>query len=115
MGVPGVTPDAEAKMPRYVYEVVLPDGEEGQLFEVTQRMDDPPLTVHPSTGQPVRRVPQAANIGGGWSMGTPRGLLSDQKLARHGYTKYVKGDSGHYEKVAGSGPDILKNPPPGIG
>jgi predicted nucleic acid-binding Zn ribbon protein len=109
-----VNSDLEAKMPRYVYEVVLPDGEDGQVFEVTQRMEDAPLAVHPTTGQPVRRVPQAAHIGGGWSMGTSRGLLSDQKLARHGYTKYVKGDRGDYEKVAGSGPDILKNPPPGV-
>ena len=43
-------------MPVYVYEVITDDGEEGQIFEVMQKMSDDPLTQHPTTGQPVRRV-----------------------------------------------------------
>lgn len=43
-------------MPRYVYETVPAGGDEPERFEVTQRMFDPPLEVHPTTGEPVRRV-----------------------------------------------------------
>ena len=43
-------------MPTYVYEVVTEDSQSGERFEVVQKMADPPLTHHPETGQPVRRV-----------------------------------------------------------
>ncbi len=43
-------------MPTYIYEVVTEDGHVGERFELVQRMVDPPLTEHPETGQPVRRV-----------------------------------------------------------
>ena len=43
-------------MPLYVYEIVLPDGSGGEQFEVIQRMSADPLTKHPETGEPVRRV-----------------------------------------------------------
>ena len=41
-------------MPTYVYCVVNQDGTDGEVFEVVQRMSDPPLTTHPETGRPVR-------------------------------------------------------------
>lgn len=46
-------------MPTYLYEIVARG--KGVLratayFEIQQRMSDPPLTRHPETGQPVRRV-----------------------------------------------------------
>lgn len=44
-------------MPTYVYETVsLKQGEASETFEVRQSMADPPLTRHPETGRPVRRV-----------------------------------------------------------
>ena len=43
-------------MPLYEYEVVLPDGTGGEVFEVLQGMAETPLTAHPETGEPVRRV-----------------------------------------------------------
>lgn len=43
-------------MPTYVYEVVTEDAQPGERFELVQRMVDPPLSKHPETGQPVRRV-----------------------------------------------------------
>lgn len=44
-------------MPTYVYET-LPQkrGETPQQFERQQSMKDAPLTTHPETGAPVRRV-----------------------------------------------------------
>jgi predicted nucleic acid-binding Zn ribbon protein len=40
-------------MPTYVYETIAPAPER---FEVRQGFNEPALTVHPSTGEPVRRV-----------------------------------------------------------
>ena len=91
-------------MPTYVYEVILEDGEPGQVFEVTQMMSDPPLTEHPVTGQPVRRIIQAPNIGGKHiDIGNAKNI-SDDKLGKLGFTKYVKTDTGKYEKTVGTGP-----------
>jgi predicted nucleic acid-binding Zn ribbon protein len=44
-------------MPTYLYETVpaMPD-ERIDRFEVKQSFSDPPLTAHPMTGAPVRRV-----------------------------------------------------------
>jgi predicted nucleic acid-binding Zn ribbon protein len=44
-------------MTTYVYETVPQRPEEKpQHFEFAQNMTDPPLTKHPETGVPVRRV-----------------------------------------------------------
>lgn len=94
-------------MPIYIYEVVLEDGESGQVFEVMQRMSDPPLTKHPTTGQPVRRVIQAPHIAGQWSEAGARQQLSDKNLEAHGLTKYVRAGDGIYEKRTGQGPNVI--------
>ena len=46
-------------MPTYEYETVPRDGRPPVRFEVRQRMDDPPLELHPETGEPVRMVMSA--------------------------------------------------------
>lgn len=95
-------------MPTYVYEVVRDDGQPGERFEMVQRMSDPPLTVHPETGQPVRRVIQTPWIAGKMApMRAERALADDKQIERMGFTKYVKTDHG-YEKTVGSGPDLKR-------
>jgi hypothetical protein len=92
-------------MPTYTYQVLQPD-QQGEIFEVEQRMSEPALSVHPRTGQPVQRIivtPPA--LGGSW--GSSRDTLSDANLARNGFTKYVKTGQGTYDKTAGSGPAKL--------
>ncbi|MEM8738963.1 MAG: zinc ribbon domain-containing protein [Planctomycetota bacterium] len=91
-------------MPIYVYEVVLPGGESGQVFEVMQPMSEAALATHPTTGQPVRRVIQPPHLAGQWSESGTRQSLSDRNLAEKGFTKYVKAGDGRYEKTAGQGP-----------
>ena len=91
-------------MPLYVYEVVEPDGSAGEVFEVMQRMADPPLTEHPETGQPVRRLIAAPNAVTRYGSGN----LSSDRLGRLGFTQYQKSGDGRYEKTAGSGPDVIK-------
>lgn len=43
-------------MPTYIYESIPTDGSAPARFEVVQRMTDAPLTSHPDSGEPVRRI-----------------------------------------------------------
>jgi len=44
-------------MTTYIYETIpADDSNEPKVFEFQQRMTDRPLTQHPETGEPVRRV-----------------------------------------------------------
>jgi predicted nucleic acid-binding Zn ribbon protein len=44
-------------MTTYIYETIpADDSSEPRVFEFQQRMTDKPLTQHPETGEPVRRV-----------------------------------------------------------
>ena len=95
-------------MPLYVYEVVLPDGEGGEQFEVRQAMSDAPLTTHPETGEPVRRVIAAPNAPRAWTDGHAKAKTTDKNLAAKGFTKYVKTGDGSYEKTTGTGPKQIK-------
>ncbi|HGY10672.1 MAG TPA: FmdB family transcriptional regulator [Oceanithermus profundus] len=52
-------------MPTYVYKGL----ESGEYFEVEQSIHDDPLTHHPQTGEPVKRVIQPVGVifkGSGW-------------------------------------------------
>lgn len=44
-------------MPTYIYETIpASDSERPERFEIKQSMKDEPLTRHPDSGLPVRRV-----------------------------------------------------------
>lgn len=44
-------------MTTYIYETIPSNADEKpEVFEVQQNMNDEPLTKHPETGVPVRRV-----------------------------------------------------------
>ena len=51
-------------MPVYTYQVVRPDGSPGETFDVIHGMNDPPLSVHPQTGEPVQRIFTPPHIAG---------------------------------------------------
>ncbi len=95
-------------MPTYVYGVILSDDDEavGETFEVEQGIKEPPLTHHPVTGRPVRRLLCAPFVAGTWSPLKTKKLMSDKSLTDKGFTKYVKTSNG-YEKSAGVGPDRI--------
>jgi len=100
-------------VPIYVYEVLDDAGEPIDSFELLQRISDPPLTAHPETGRPVRRVIQPPFIGGIWSdHAMHQSTRDDKKLDRLGFTKYVKAGDGIYEKRAGKGPEIISKDSP---
>ena len=98
-------------MPLYEYEIVLPDGSGGERFELMQRMSEAPITVHPETGEPCRRVLSAPNAPRTWTDAHAKAATSDSSLERKGFTKYVKGDNGKYKKLFGGGPDSISKPP----
>ena len=98
-------------MPVYVYEVILDDGDEGQIFEVVQKMSDPPLTRHPMTGQAVRRVVQAPNLPQTWTDRQAKQNLSDTNVAAHGLTRYERDADGIFRKTAGKGPKTIRSDP----
>lgn len=63
-------------MPTYVYETVPEAGAAAERFEVRQGMAEGPLTRHPETGVPVRRVVSgglATFTGGGGERGAVPG------------------------------------------
>lgn len=100
-------------MPTYVYEVIATGEVPGERFEMIQRMSDPPLTHHPQTGQPVRRVIQAPAITGKYSdRAAQQAVADDRKLDQLGFTKYVKAGDGRYEKTAGKGPAVISRDQP---
>lgn len=99
-------------MPTYVYEVVSENGEPGERFEYVQPMSDEPLSKHPETGQPVRRVFVPFHVAGKYApLKTDRNLSDDKKLERLGFTKFVKSADGQYDRAFGKeGPKQLKKP-----
>lgn len=100
-------------MPLYLYELVNDDGTGGERFEIIQRMADAPLTAHPDTGVPCRRVFGVPNAPRAWTDSQGKAATSDGNLERLGFTKYVRGDSGKLEKRFGKGPDKINKPPKG--
>lgn len=63
-------------MPTYVYETIPQfEGDLPKRFEIRQSMKDEPLTRHPDSGKPVRRVPIGGTgiLGGSSSSSMPTG------------------------------------------
>ncbi|MBI1372409.1 MAG: FmdB family transcriptional regulator [Phycisphaera sp.] len=92
-------------MPTYEYEIINKDGSPGERFDVFQKMSDAPLTKHPETGKPVRRVISAPHIAGKFSPLT-MGKGLDKKLDRLGMTKYSR-EGGDAIRKSGKGPDVI--------
>lgn len=97
-------------MPVYTYQVIHDDDTEGGTFEAVHGMNDPPLEVHPETGEKVVRVFSAPHLAGWAHERKAKELVSDKNLERHGFTKYVRSGKGQYERRAGSGgPDHISS------
>lgn len=94
-------------MPTYVYRVINPDGSDGESFEIDQPATDPTLTEHPWTGQPVRRVFLAPNLGLKYPEGEIRRKSKDKAfLESKGFARYERDKlTGTYHKTAGTDPN----------
>ena len=65
-------------MPTYVYRNL----KTGETFELTQRISEPALTVHPESGEPVKRLVQPVGIafkGSGFYVNDSRKSASKSK------------------------------------
>ena len=71
-------------MPTYVYE-----REDGDRFEIVQKISDEPLELCPETGQKVKKIPswQGSAMISGWS---PGNQLRKEKFARINAQKAAK-------------------------
>lgn len=95
-------------MPIYVYEILCNGEASGETFEWVQSIKDAPLTVHPETGEPVRRVITAPNVIGTYTDHTFKKSLTNENIERHGFTKYERAGCGQYVRTAGQdGPATL--------
>ncbi|MDB5385413.1 MAG: hypothetical protein JWM11_1059 [Planctomycetaceae bacterium] len=93
-------------MPMYVYEVLDDQGNVCDVFEIIQKITEPPLTRHPETGQPLRMSITAPFVAKKTHGDLPKGDISDRNLEKLGFTKYKKRREGGYDKVVGDGPDL---------
>jgi hypothetical protein len=90
-------------MPTYVYAIVKPDGTDGEVFEVFQKLSDPTLTHHPETGEPVRKLIVAPQV----QTNSDTQRFSKSNLERLGFSRFERKGSGYFEKTAGQGPDAI--------
>jgi predicted nucleic acid-binding Zn ribbon protein len=85
-------------MPTYVYEII----DSGERFECVQSMRDAPLTSHPDTGQALRRIIVAPNLGIKHTPGRAKNMLENKNVEKAGFSKYEKDKvTGKYNRVAG--------------
>lgn len=96
-------------MPLYRYEIINEDGSSGEELELFQRMDEAPLTQHPETGAPIRRLFSVPNVSGKWSDSAIKSDLSNTKKLEHlGFTKYERVGKNKMERRAGhQGPKTI--------
>jgi predicted nucleic acid-binding Zn ribbon protein len=87
-------------MPIYSYQIVTPAGD-GAIIEIFQPLESLPLTRHPDTGVPLRKLITAPNLPLKHGSSAEKTKLSDANVARHGFTKYVREGKGRYVKTAG--------------
>ena len=78
-------------MPTYEYEHLDEACIRGNIFEVRQSLDDPPLALCPTCKGMVKKIMSCASIS--------RTKRTDSELRDLGFTKLVKREEGVYENV----------------
>lgn len=88
-------------MPIYQYVVLNGDGA-SEFFEVEQKMDDAPLTKHPLTQMPVKRILTSASLSLKHTSQNEKNSLSTDNLNKNGFSRYERdSSSGNYIRTAG--------------
>ncbi len=87
-------------MPIYTYQVVEPDGSDGEIFEVEQSIDSPALTHHPENGKKIRRIYSRVNINSEYTKGREDKLSNIDYIKKKGFEVLQKDKiSGNYYKL----------------
>lgn len=97
-------------MPIYQYEVLDESGEVVEIHEAEQGLNDPPLTVHPVTGEKMRRIIGAApSLSLRYTDQATKSRLREDKLKRSGFTRYERDkNTGRFHRTLGEGgPDVV--------
>ncbi|MDR2769064.1 MAG: hypothetical protein LBB19_00690 [Puniceicoccales bacterium] len=98
-------------MPWYLYRVLLPNAVRSDcpIIEMHHGCNER-VIVDPYSGHPLERVYTAPNLSKGYSESHTKKLLSNDNLAKKGFTKYVRDkSSGCYVKSVGQqGPNLFK-------
>ena len=89
-------------MPVYTYQIINEDGSDGEMFDVIRKMSDESLSVHPETGQKVKRIFRSPHIAGITHGLHDKSRTSDKNLEKLGFTTYRKNGKGHYDRTTGS-------------
>lgn len=78
-------------MPIYQYRIRIPEvpKEQCPLCELLHSANES-LQIDPQTGYPLERVYTAPNLSKGYSEGHTKSLLTNENIAKHGFTKYVR-------------------------
>lgn len=92
-------------MPIYVYcattQGQCPHCADG--FDVLQSLNEPVIESCPECRTSVARALTAPNLV------SSRPSLSEENIAKRGFTQYRKAERGVYEKTVGKGPDVISD------
>ena len=93
-------------MPVYLYEVV----KTGEILEIEHGVNDEAPQVHPESGLKIQRIYAAPHIAGKFGGDYHKKILSDESIAKSGFTKYVRDPvTRRYNRTAGKdGPEQLR-------
>ncbi|MBL8064372.1 MAG: zinc ribbon domain-containing protein [Chthonomonadaceae bacterium] len=95
-------------MPVYEYEHIWDDCELCDYrFGVVQAVDEAPLEFCPSCGLNVRRVVSQISVVKSYT-------FDADKAAKKGFTTWKKSGIGTWEKIAGSGVDMIVGDPDSV-
>lgn len=94
-------------MPIYTYEVLDDSGKVIEIYEAEQSLRDAPLSVHPITGEKMRKIVTAASVNTKYSHWSSQ--MDQKNLTNKGFTRYEKDKlTGKYFKTnEGRGPQEL--------
>ena len=97
-------------MPLYLYRIIN-DRKPSEYIEVEQPIDQPPLTRHPATNEPVERVPSSPNLTLKHGDRQEKRTLDPKHLESAGFSLYEKDSSGkkYHRTVGKNGPKTFES------
>lgn len=93
-------------MPVYKY-LVINKSNAPEYIEIEQEVNDPPLSIHPVTSEPIKRVLTSPTLTLNHSSAREKKILSPDHLANNGFS-VLKRDSGSkkYIQTVGKNPKL---------
>ena len=81
------------------YNVIRPDGSEGELLEVDQPLGSPDLKAHPVTGEPLRRILDNPTLSGRWTDRAMSASAKDSARLKAGGFRKLERDGDTWRDV----------------